>query len=185
MKLRIWSSILIFISAYSPLSVILMIQDFDFKKTYRFAHPQFVWPVFALSLISCIVLWATVRFLKVSSPPVVIKKVSNRSGELINYSIPYMISFFILDLGSLNQILSFAFFMFIMYWLTIKTHNIYINPILACMGYNLYDVTYESNGKEYEAFFLLRGERLRSEETCRCVEVSEQLILVTDRNPKV
>ena len=29
MKLRFWSSVLIFLSAYSPLSVIFLFQDFD------------------------------------------------------------------------------------------------------------------------------------------------------------
>lgn len=185
MKLRPWASLLIFVSAYSPLSVIFLIQDFDFKGTHRLIHPMAVWSILGVSIISCILVWASVHFMKSSGPPVVIRKVSNRSGELINYSIPYMISFFVIDLGNINQLLSFGFFMLIMYWMTLKTHNIFINPILACLGYNLYDVLYESDGKEYEVCFLIKGDRLRVGETCRRVEISEQLFLVTERNPKV
>ena len=185
MKLRIWASVLIFVSAYSPLSVIFLIQDYDFDTKHTLLHPEIVWPVLGISVISCILVWVSVHFAKDSSPPVTIKKVSNRSGELINYSIPYMISFFVIDLGSLNQLLSFGFFMVIMYWLTLKTHNIFINPILACLGYNLYDVCYEKDGLEYEEFFLIKGERLNVGERCRCMELSEQLSLVTERNPEV
>lgn len=94
-----------------------------------------------------------------------------------------MISFFVMDLGSINLILSFGFFMLIMFELTLKTHNIFINPILAAMGYNLYDVKYQKNGNEFENFFLVKGERLKESETCRIFEVSEQLFLVTERNP--
>ena len=186
MKLRFLSSVLIFISAYSPLSIIFLIQDFDTQKK-NLEHPGVLWPIIGVSVLSCIIVWVAVYFIKDSRPPVIIKKVSNRSGELINYSIPYMISFFVMDLGDTKLLLSFLFFMIIMFIITLKTHNIFINPILACMGYNLYDVTYERDGQEYEEFFLIKtkGERLRNGENCRIMELSEQLYLVTDRNPKV
>ena len=184
MKLRFVSSLLIFMSAYSPLSIIFLIQDFDFAKK-EVMHPEIVWPILGLSVLSCVLLWMAVRYLKGSSPPITVKSVSNRSGELINYSIPYMISFFVMDLGNLKLLLSFGFFMFIMYWLTMKTHNIFINPVLAVMGYNIYDVHYERNGNECEDFFLVKGPRLRKNERCRIVEISEQLYVVTERNPEV
>lgn len=184
MKLRFLSAILIFISAYSPLSIIFLLQDLDLDAM-KIKHPGVVLTVLGASAVSCLVIWLAVRFLKVSSPPVVIKRVSNRSGELINYSIPYMISFFVLDLGNVNSLLSFGFFMCVMFWLTLKTHNIFINPILATMGYNLYDVVYEKDGEEYEDFFLIHGGRPRVSDRCRIAEVSENLYLVTDRDPEV
>ena len=184
MKLRFLSSILIFLSAYSPLSIIFLIQDIDFAKK-EIMHPNIVWTILCLSVLSCIILWVAVHQLKSSSPPITVKSVSNRSSELINYSIPYMISFFVMDLGDLKLLLSFGFFMFIMYGLTMKTHNIFVNPILAVMGYNIYDVHYERNGKECEDFFLVKGGRLRKNERCRVVELSEQLVIVTERNPEV
>lgn len=184
MKLKFLPSVLIFISAYAPLSIIFLIQDLDLQ-TWRPQHPLIVWTILCISLLSCIVVWSAVRFLKSSAPVVTVKSVSNRSGELINYSIPYMISFFVMDLGDTKLLLSFGFFMVIMYWLTLKTHNIFVNPILAGMGYNLYDVKYVRDGKEYEDFFLVKGSRLAAGETCRTIELSEQLVLVTKRNPEV
>ncbi len=184
MKLRFPMAVIIFLSAYSPLAIIFAIQDFDFEA-YSWEHPYLVSWIFAASLISCIIVWASVKLLKTSSPPVKVIQVSNRSGELINYSIPYMISFFVMDLGDINMLVSFAFFMCIMFWMTLKTHNIFINPVLAMLGYNLYDVRYELNKKEYENFFLIKGERLSSGEQCRIIEISEQLYLVADRNPEV
>lgn len=184
MKLRFISSIFIFLSAYSPLSVIFLIQDFDFTQN-NLKHPIFVFLLLGISIISCLVVYLAVTKLKVSSPPVEVTSVSNRSGELINYSIPYMISFFAMDLGNKNLLFSFGFFMIIMYWVTLKTHNIFVNPILACIGYNLYDVKYIKDDKELEDFFLMKGERLQKSDLCQIVEISEQLYLITARNPEV
>jgi hypothetical protein len=184
MKLRFISSILIFISAYSPLSIIFLIQDVD-SSNWSLKHPRIVWPMIAVSVISCIVVWAAVKYLKTSTPPVKIIKLSNRSGELVNYSIPYLVSFFVMNLDDTKTLLSFGFFMIIMYWMTLKTHNIFVNPILACLGYNLYDVQYERNGQEREDFFLVKGPRLKANDRCKIVELSEQLFLVTERNPTV
>ena len=184
MRLRFVPSILIFLSAYSPLSVIFLIQDFDFAKK-EVMHPWLVGTILFLSILSCILLWISVNDHKTSSPPITIKSASNRSGELLNYSIPYMISFLVIDMGNLNLVLSFAFFMCILCWLTMKTHNVFINPVLAGMGYSLYNVRYERNGHDCEDVFLVKGSRLRKNERCRLVEISEQLFVVTERNPEV
>lgn len=184
MKLRFISSLLIFISAYSPLTIIFMIQDFVWE-TKSFGHLKLMICMIIISILSVTIISIAVGKLKVSTPPVVIKTVSNRSGELMNYSIPYMVSFFVMDLTNTKLLVSFAFFMMIMFVLMIKTHNIFINPILAMMGYNLYDVTFDNQGIEQQAFFLVKGERLKKGDKCRISELSEQLNLVTERNSKI
>ena len=183
MRLRWFSSILIFLSAYSPLSVIFLIQDIDFT-TGIIAHPKIVYSLLGVSVFSLLFIAIAVRSVRTSTPPVIVLSVSNRSGELINYSIPYMLSFFVMDLSNVNLLVSFAFFMFIMYWMTLKTHNIFVNPVLAMMGYNIYDVHYKRDGHEFEDFFLVKGDRLRRNEPCRVVELSENLLLVTERIPR-
>ena len=184
MKIRILPSLLIFFSAYSPLSIIFLIQDFDWK-TKTVTHPEILYPILGISLISVILIWSAVKFIKVYTPPVKVISVSNRSGELINYSIPYMISFFVMDLSKTKLLISFVFFMFVMYILTLRTHNIFINPILAVIGYNIYDVKYQKDNREFQSFFLIKGERLKKGESCRIVELSEHLFLITERNPEV
>ena len=184
MRLRFGASILIFLSAYSPLSVILLIQDFDWSEK-ELMHPWPVGIIAVLSVLSCFLLWFSVGGLKTSSPPVTVKSVSNRSGELINYSIPYMISFLVIDIGNVKLVVSFVFFLCILYWLTVKTHNIFINPVLAIRGYNIYTVRYERNGHDCEDSFLVKGSRLQKDERCRVVEISEQLYVVTERSPEV
>lgn len=180
MRLRFLPSLLIFISAYSPLAIIFLIQDYDYDRQ-TIAHPAIVWSLLALSAISCLLTYAAVRLIHVSSPPVVVQSASNQSGSLINYSIPYMITFFVMDLGNMKLLLSFGFFMIIMYFLTMRTHNIFINPILVFLGYGIYDVCYVRNGKPCQDFFLVKGERLEKGEHCRVAEVSQQMFVVTER----
>lgn len=184
MKLRIIPSILIFLSAYSPLAIIFLIQDFDWQ-TKAIMHPIIMYPILGVAVISVILLWLSVKLIKVSTPPITVVSVSNKSGELINYSIPYMISFFVMDLSNIKLLVSFSFFMFIMYVLTLKTHNIFINPILAVIGYNIYDVKYKRDNKEFQSYFLVKGDRLKKDEKCRIVEMSEHLFLVTEKKPGV
>ena len=186
MQLRMMISIPIFLSAYSPLSVIFLIQDIDFAKK-EITHPWLVGTILLVSLLSCFFLWISVSCLKTSAPPITVKSATRRSDELINYSIPYMISFVVSDMGNLNMGLSFVFFMFILYWITMRTHSVFINPILILMGYRLYNVHYECNGYEYEDLFLVKVKenRLQKNEQCRIVEISEQLYVVTQRSPEV
>ena len=184
MKLRPLASVFIFLSAYSPLSIIFLIQDIDFN-TLNLQHPKIVWTVIGVALLSCLIVWISVKSPKVSTPPVKIISSSNQSGELINYSIPYMITFFVMDLGNLKLILSFAFFMLLMYWLTIKTHNVFTNPILAFIGYNIYEVRFLQDNLEYESFFLAKGGRLVPNERYRILQITDRLYLVTERNPEI
>ena len=184
MKIKILASILIFLSAYSPLSVIFLIQDFNWQNK-SVNHPEILYPILFISILSVVILYISVNFIKVSTPPVKVIEVSNKSGELINYSVPYMISFFVMDLGKTKLLISFCFFMFIMYVLTLKTHNIFINPVLAIIGYNIYDVKFKRDEKEFQSFFLIKGERLKKGEICRIINISDHLCLVTERNPEV
>lgn len=186
MNTRFWGAVLIFLSAYSPLSVIFIVQDIQYKDGHLyFNHPFLTFGYLLVSIVSCIILIGTVKSLISGGPPATIIKVSKRSGELINYSIPYMISFFVVDLGAVRTLLSFGFFMILMFWVTYKTHNIFINPILACLGYNLYDVTYKQNNQLHDAYIIHKGNTLFPDDVCRLAEVSEQLFLCTELNKEI
>ena len=96
--------------------------------------------------------------------PVKILSVNNRSIDLINYTIPYILSFFSFDLSRWDDIISLSVFLLIMLVLTITSKSIFLNPILAFAGYGLYDIEYELNKKTFSViaiskFELKTGER--------------------------
>lgn len=79
--------------------------------------------------------------------PVTIKAVRNRSVDLINYTIPYIVSFFGFDLAKMEDIISLSIFLLLLLLLTIKSKSVFMNPILLLAGYNLYDLDYEFDSK--------------------------------------
>src|SRR5574344_947079 len=183
MKTKFIPSILIFISAYSPLAIVFAIQDFCFK-TKKFNHPIIIVIMFIIAILSCTLTIISVKCIKTSSPKVKVLKLSNRSDSLVNYCVPYMLSFFAVDLSNINQVMSFIFFMILMYIMTMKTSNLFLNPILLILGYKLFEVEYEDNNIRYSENFLVSGNQMQIGNDVRIVKITDTLNLVTDINPE-
>ncbi len=145
MKLRLWVSAVIFLSAYAPLSLLFAIRDFDAEKIW-FQHPMFVFVVVAIGAGSVFLLSSTMRAIH-GQFPIHVNRVSLRSNDLVNYSIPYLISFFSVDFGKWQEIAALSLFMVLLFLLTIKTQSIFINPILALRGWGLYEVEFEESSR--------------------------------------
>lgn len=176
MKLRLWAAIAIFISSYSPLAVILLIKDLD-ERTLVPQHPLVAGVLLTVAAVSIPVVFAAVRGVK-HGDSVQVLRVANQSGELVNYSIPYMISFFEFDLGEWKALVSFGLFLSLMFVLTIRTQNIFINPVLALVGYGLYDIEFVNTGVTQQATFLSR-DALFSSQRVKVRRLSRFLYLVT------
>lgn len=95
--------------------------------------------------------------------PVTVKEIKNRSDDLINYTIPYIVSFFGFDLSKMEDILSLTIFLTLLLLLTIKSKSVFMNPILLIAGYNLYDLEYEYDDKKHETIALSKYEMKRGE----------------------
>ena len=184
MRQRLWNAVIIFLSAYAPLPVIFCIQDIDLYS-WQLKHPIIVIVLLTISILSIITLWLTMRSIRHGAPPVEVVKVKNRSTELVNYSIPYMISFFVMDMGDTNLLISFLVFMLLLFIVTYRTSNIFVNPILAMFGYNLYDIVYKSDGHEREGQVLVKKHKPVAKDRIRIIRVSDFLFLATDINPEV
>ncbi|GHT67762.1 hypothetical protein FACS1894110_13850 [Spirochaetia bacterium] len=89
---------------------------------------------------------------------ITIKKVENRSTDIINYTIPYLLSFISMDLSSPADLISIGIFLTILMALTITSKSTFINPILAIVGYGLYDVSYSYGDNIYSKIVLSKKE---------------------------
>lgn len=158
MKPRIFTAILLFISAYSPLFLILAVKDFDFKTTHQLQHPILVYILLGVILLSIILLFATIAKIKRGNMVVEVVSVKNRSVDLINYTIPYMVSFFGIDLSKPEDMISITVFLLILLLLTITTKSVFLNPLLAIVGYGLYDLEYKRDGKIFSTVVLSKLE---------------------------
>ena len=155
-KTNIFGSIIIFISAYSPLGLILFLKDYNFEKKV-FDNPEVSFTILAISILSVFILFLVEKNINAQFQ-MQVKEVKYKSNELVNYTIPYMISFFDFSIGNYQSLISFGIFFFILCLLNIKTQSIFINPILAFMGYGLYEVKFIENGIEKDTICLSRIE---------------------------
>lgn len=167
-------SIAIFISGYTPLFLIMVIKDIeefvwyshDLDKpiiwfaTIKFpyfvsvANPGIVLSLIVVSVLSLILLKYVLNNIASDPFKITIKKAKSRSSEVVNYTIPYMISFVAFDLSKWQDLVSLLLFLFILCLLSIRSQSIFINPILAANGYGLYDCLYEEDGKNKECIML-------------------------------
>lgn len=167
-------SIAIFISGYTPLFLIMMIKDItgiDWS-TYQFdstilGYDKIAYPVglivknssvvlglIIVSFISLIMLRYVLKNITSNPFEITITKAKSRSSEVVNYTIPYMISFVAFDLSKWQDLLSLIIFLGILCLLSIRSQSIFINPILAALGYGLYDCSYTENNKDKECVML-------------------------------
>lgn len=163
MKPKLFTAILLFISAYSPLFVILAVKDFDFNITHHFKHPIVIYAMLSVALLSVVLLFISVSKMKRGNMCVTVKTVKNRSVDLINYTIPYIVSFFGFDLSKIEDSVSLSIFLLLMLLLTIKSKSVFMNPILLLAGYNLYDLEYEYDGKVCSTIVISKEEMYTGE----------------------
>jgi hypothetical protein len=117
-----------------------------------------------LILLSCVVigiisLSVIFRIMK-GGDIIVISSIENKSPDIINYTIPYLLAFINTDLNSLPDIISVGIFLVILMVLTITSKSIFINPVLAMAGYGLYDIHYTYNDNDMTKTVLYKGELL-------------------------
>jgi hypothetical protein len=163
--------------------LILAVKDFDFKETYRLQHPLAVYIMLGLSILSVVILFLILKLIKRGNMPVKIKSVRNRSIDLINYTIPYILSFFGFDLSKWEDVISLAIFMTIMLVLTITSRFLFLNPILAFAGYGLYDIDYEFNG-ETKTISVLSKIELKTGEQVYIKSLTRFLYLIKEQISK-
>ncbi|WP_321403879.1 hypothetical protein [Maridesulfovibrio sp.] len=172
---KIWAAMMVFTSSYFPLSLVLLIQDINsqavrsitidkiqellpalFKSpigtikqmlvglTNLLHNPEISLPISLICFVSIFILRAAMKSLSGGQNIKVIKSLKNPS-DLMNYTVPYMVAFIGVDLGDGPKVAGFLCFMIFMFILTYKSKQLFMNPILAVLGYSLYDVDYEIN----------------------------------------
>lgn len=177
MKPKVWISVLMFISAYSPLFLIFGVRDIDFEHSYKIMHPLAVCIMIVIVIVSIFSLFKTISLLKDEDMTVKISSVNNRSTDLFNYSVLYVICFFAIDLSKWGDFISMCIFLLLMLLLTIKTNSVFLNPILSLAGYGLYDVEFEFGGTSNSTVILTK-QKLMTTQSRKLISISPYLYLI-------
>lgn len=176
MKLRYLSSLLMFISGYFPLALIFIIQDLD-KKTFMPQHPH------AAALV-CVVVALSVTIVVVAANvmqgglPIRVMKVSNKSGDMFAYAIPYMLSVGKFNFGDWQTLSGIGIFLSIMFLFVHRAQAVLVNPVLALAGYGLYDCQFKDGTREVQALIISKQE-FNNGDTCIVRRLSTFLYFVT------
>lgn len=191
MQFRVVAALLVFIGSYLPLSLILLAQNYD----YSFAGQTICWeiwrdecvlpfknPYFAIGIfLSCMICFIiTIVMLSVLRPKrqVIIKEAKYVPADLMNYTLPYIVSFMSIDYQESGKFVGFIIFLCWMFWITYKSGQILLNPVLIVMGWRLYDTTYAFRGgrEDYCARALVKGHIERGQ-IYRQIQVQDVLLI--------
>ena len=197
MRLRLAAAVVVFLGSYLPLSVILLVQDFDYALYARSAcwplaakGTQCVIPLahpvaslgFAAACGACfaatlLVLRLTRSRAKVS---IVIERAKYVPSELMSYALPYIVAFVNMDYDP-KKLVGLAIFLVWLFWITHRSGQIVLNPFLVAFGWKLYELTYrftdseaEHNGKALCDNLVASGDR------CRHTTIDDVIIIRTE-----
>ena len=147
---------MVFLGSYLPLSVILLVQDFDgsllwesvcwpFSSTVADCAVPLGNPWTSLSVVAvCSVCFgATLLTLRLAKArrSIIVEDAKHVPSELIGYALPYVVAFMKLDF-EMNKLVGLAIFLCWLFWITYRSGQVVLNPFLAAFGWRLYDVRY-------------------------------------------
>lgn len=155
LRLRPLVSLILFISAYAPLMLIILIKQIDFNMPYCLNSPIASLILLIVAVSSSMITLLTTKSVR-TGLMVTVSKASNKSGDMFGYTIPYMLSFMRIDLSEWQIITSIILFLSVLFIMAYRTQTVFINPILAISGYMLIDCTFKRQEKEIQAMVITK-----------------------------
>lgn len=163
MQFRLLTALVVFIGSYLPLSLILLAQNFDFGALGRqlcwydgtsncalpFQSPAFSIGLFVLTLF-CFGVTILALVLVRPSLDVEITDAEYVPTDLMNYTLPYVVSFMSIDYQETGKFIGFLVFLIWMFWITYRAGQIILNPVLIALGWRLYSISYRYSGSDDE-----------------------------------
>jgi hypothetical protein len=161
MQLRILFAVAIYLGSYLPLSLILLAQDLDTEVVKRgicpvgsmitlgcaspLKNPLYSLAAVAVCAVGMLATFLALRVLR-TSQRVKVTESKHIPADLINYVIPYVVSFISLDFDQGTKLIGFTVFLIWIFWITYKSGQIALNPVLAAFGWKLFEVKYIFHG---------------------------------------
>ena len=159
MQFRIFSALIIFIGSYLPLSIILLAQNFDFSAFHRalcwssgsircaipLQNPEMAVGFFVFTLVC---FGVTLYVLRSIDPQqdISITEADYVPTDLMNYTLPYVVSFMSIEYQNTGKFIGFLIFLGWMFWISYKSGQIILSPLLIALGWRLYAVSYHFIG---------------------------------------
>lgn len=165
MELRKLTALVIFIASYLPLSMILLVQNIDNNLISKsFCNPFDLQNItchiplknpllsigFFLTCVFCLAVTLIAISIKKPTQNISIKESKHIPTDLMNYVLPYVVSFMSIDYSETSKFLGFIIFLLWLFWITYKSGQIILNPVLVAFGWKLYEIRYTFHGSTNE-----------------------------------
>ncbi|MDE4099101.1 hypothetical protein [Phaeobacter gallaeciensis] len=190
MNIRFTISAIIFIGSYLPLSLILLAQDVNYNEVggiFRLCQPQslidrvFKNPEFSLSIFAICVFcfFVSIIVLEMAKPrnPIQVTEAKYIPAELMNYTLPYVVSFMTFDYQETGKFIGLVIFLLWVFLITHRSGQVILNPLLIAFGWRHYELKYKfpGGGKDFSGHGLSRD---KIEPNDRCLHSSLQDIMI-------
>lgn len=160
MNPRIFTALIVFFGSYLPLSVILLVLNFDASAVtpniclnlldsdcrLPLKTPNIAIGIFLLCTTCFLISVYILRLIRSGDHPIVIVESKHMPAELMSYVLPYVVSFMTIDYQDTSKLFGILIFLLWMFWITYKSEQIIMNPMLTVLGWKLYDVRYKHQG---------------------------------------
>jgi len=176
MQPRILVAALIFLASYFPLAMILALQDLDLATLRQpicwdlralrescavpLKHPGMsIAPVIICLLCLCVTLLALTKIQ--TRTQILIRSAKHVPADLMNYTLPYIVTFMSLDYGDPEKLSGFLGFLIWIFVITLRSGQLLMNPVLTVFGWQLYELSFSYVGgstKEHTGVALVTGE---------------------------
>ena len=102
--------------------------------------------------------------------------------ELMNYTLPYVVSFMGVGYVEESKFIGMIVFLTWLFWITYKSGQLIMNPILIVLNWRLYDVTFKHDGEvlEYDCLILSDSE-LNAGDRVRYGTIQEVMVARKER----
>ena len=184
MQIKLFPAALLFLGSYFPLALILAVQDIKpefwalpicrtpkFLTACRlpeFQNPGLVWTFLVVTFFSLVFFLWVLQHMR-SSTEMTIEESKTIPNDLINYVFPYIVSFMGVELGGTGKVLGFVLFMLWMFLISYRSGQILMNPLLLAIGWQLYEVKANIEGKKRSLRALSRQNVLPNQTLSSCL----------------
>ena len=191
MRVRAYAAGILFLGSYLPLSVILLEQNFRYEllrtgicKDWHADNCLIPLrqPVLSVSFVAiCLVCFTftliVLRAIQVRQQ-VVVSEVKHVPADLMNYVLPYVVSFMGIDYSDIGKFAGFIVFLAWIFIITYKSERAIMNPVLTVFGWRLLEIKHSSPGGQVASTSLaLSRIELIAGDTCRVNAVQDVLIV--------
>jgi hypothetical protein len=154
---KFWVEVVVFLTAYYPLFLILLIRDIGVKTTglaFWSAESGYhlnSWALGFFTLSSVATLFTAYLMrnnltYQEGGVAINVEGCKQLRGDMLNYTLPFLIGLFAFDYGSWQSIAALLIFLIFMFAFVSKDRVILLNPMFLLMGIRLYEMNYTAVG---------------------------------------